>query len=200
MPGSPPGLAVGGLIFEALDRRSLTDTLVSENITLTAKDQELVRSLLSDPSQAQLDSRRACSRPRGSGIADLQGLLHGRLQQGHVVSLRRLRPWRRPGAGDRPKGQADGLIGGGAIATTARLLRRRQAKRAETDGPIQPPLHRGPTLAISATPFRISGRLFPEPLPSAKTRRARRLWSTTGLPPAPDIGVRRSGKVSIAAA
>jgi hypothetical protein len=49
MPGSPPGLAVGGLIFEALDRRSLTDTLVSENITLTAKDQELVRSLLSDP-------------------------------------------------------------------------------------------------------------------------------------------------------
>lgn len=50
--GSSIGLAVGGLIFEELDRASMNAALVRENITLTAKDQELVRSLLSDPSQA----------------------------------------------------------------------------------------------------------------------------------------------------
>jgi EmrB/QacA subfamily drug resistance transporter len=51
--GSCVGLAVGGLIFEELDRRALTSALARENITLTGQDQELVRSLLSDPSQAQ---------------------------------------------------------------------------------------------------------------------------------------------------
>ena len=51
--GSSVGLAIGGLIFEELDRRTLTGTLLREKIELTGKDQELVRSLLSDPSQAQ---------------------------------------------------------------------------------------------------------------------------------------------------
>jgi EmrB/QacA subfamily drug resistance transporter len=51
--GSSIGLAVGGPIFEELDRRTLTGALGRENITLTGQDQELVRSLLSDPSQAQ---------------------------------------------------------------------------------------------------------------------------------------------------
>lgn len=51
--GSCLGLAMGGLIFEELDKRSLTQALARENITLSQKDQELVRSLLSDPSQAQ---------------------------------------------------------------------------------------------------------------------------------------------------
>ncbi len=51
--GSSVGLAIGGLIFEELDRRSLASALVRENITLAGKDQDLVRSLLSDPSQAQ---------------------------------------------------------------------------------------------------------------------------------------------------
>jgi hypothetical protein len=41
------------LIFEVLDKRSIDAALSAENITLTAKDQDLVRSLLSDPSQAQ---------------------------------------------------------------------------------------------------------------------------------------------------
>lgn len=52
--GSCVGLAMGGLIFEEQDKRALTRALAKENITLSAKDQELVRSLLSDPSQAQL--------------------------------------------------------------------------------------------------------------------------------------------------
>ncbi|MEX3012023.1 MFS transporter [Hoeflea sp. TYP-13] len=51
--GSSVSLAVGGLIFEELDKRSLTNSIAQENITLSAKDQELVRSVLSDPSQAQ---------------------------------------------------------------------------------------------------------------------------------------------------
>ncbi len=50
--GSSVGLAIGGLIFEELDRRSLAGALARENITLAGKDQELVRTLLSDPSQA----------------------------------------------------------------------------------------------------------------------------------------------------
>jgi predicted MFS family arabinose efflux permease len=50
---SSVGLAVGGLIFEELDRRALTSALAGENIALSEKNQELVRSLLSDPSQAQ---------------------------------------------------------------------------------------------------------------------------------------------------
>jgi predicted MFS family arabinose efflux permease len=50
--GSSIGLAVGGLLFEELDRASMNAALLRENITLTANDQELVRSLLSDPSQA----------------------------------------------------------------------------------------------------------------------------------------------------
>jgi hypothetical protein len=41
------------MIFEELDRRTLTGTLGRENITLTGEDQELLRSLLSDPCQAQ---------------------------------------------------------------------------------------------------------------------------------------------------
>jgi len=51
--GSSVGMAIGGLIFEEADRRTLTAALVRENISLSAKDQELVRSVLSDPSQAQ---------------------------------------------------------------------------------------------------------------------------------------------------
>jgi MFS family permease len=50
--GSSLGLAIGGLIFEELDRRSLTSTLAQRHITLSGPDQDLVRSLLSDPSQA----------------------------------------------------------------------------------------------------------------------------------------------------
>lgn len=51
--GSCLGMAVGGLIFEEADKRTLNAALLRENITLSAKDQELVRSVLSDPSQAQ---------------------------------------------------------------------------------------------------------------------------------------------------
>ncbi len=51
--GSSVGLAVGGLIFKELDRRDLTASLAREKISLTGKDQELIRSLLSDPSQAE---------------------------------------------------------------------------------------------------------------------------------------------------
>lgn len=50
--GSSVGLAIGGLIFEELDARSLNGALARESIALTGRDQELVRSLLSDPSQA----------------------------------------------------------------------------------------------------------------------------------------------------
>jgi EmrB/QacA subfamily drug resistance transporter len=50
--GSCVGLAIGGLVFEELDNRSLAAALARETITLAAKDQELVRSVLSDPSQA----------------------------------------------------------------------------------------------------------------------------------------------------
>jgi EmrB/QacA subfamily drug resistance transporter len=51
--GSSVGLAVGGLIFEEADRRGLTSALAREHITLSHTDRELVRSLLSDPSQVQ---------------------------------------------------------------------------------------------------------------------------------------------------
>ena len=51
--GSSVGLSVAGLIFEELDRHSLDAALAQENIMLGAKDQTLVRSVLSDPSQAQ---------------------------------------------------------------------------------------------------------------------------------------------------
>lgn len=51
--GSSVGLAVGGLIFEELDRAHLNAAMLRENITLSHGDQELVRSVLSDPSQAQ---------------------------------------------------------------------------------------------------------------------------------------------------
>ena len=51
--GSSVGLAIGGLIFEELDRGHLNAALVRENITLSTSDRELVRSVLSDPSQAQ---------------------------------------------------------------------------------------------------------------------------------------------------
>jgi EmrB/QacA subfamily drug resistance transporter len=50
--GSSVGLAVGGLIFEELDRRTLTNALAQDNIVLGADHQHLVRTLLSDPSQA----------------------------------------------------------------------------------------------------------------------------------------------------
>ena len=50
--GSSVGLAIGGLIFEELDRRSLTSALAQQHIALSGHDQDLVRSLLSDPSQA----------------------------------------------------------------------------------------------------------------------------------------------------
>jgi hypothetical protein len=43
---------VGGLIFEELDRRTLTNALAQDNIVLGADHQHLVRTLLSDPSQA----------------------------------------------------------------------------------------------------------------------------------------------------
>jgi MFS family permease len=52
--GSSVGLAVGGLIFEELDRAHLTAALARENITLDAEHQALVRSVLSDPSQANV--------------------------------------------------------------------------------------------------------------------------------------------------
>jgi hypothetical protein len=51
--GSCVGMAVGGLIFEEADKRTLNAALLREDITLSAQDQELVRSVLSDPSQAQ---------------------------------------------------------------------------------------------------------------------------------------------------
>ena len=50
--GSCVGLAIGGMIFEELDRRSLTSALAQRHITLSGPDQDLVRSLLSDPGQA----------------------------------------------------------------------------------------------------------------------------------------------------
>lgn len=50
--GSSVGLAVGGLLLETLDRRTLTASLAKEKITMAVKDRDLVRSLLSDPSQA----------------------------------------------------------------------------------------------------------------------------------------------------
>jgi len=50
--GSSVGLAIGGLIFEELDRRSLTSALAEQHIVLSGQYQDLVRSLLSDPSQA----------------------------------------------------------------------------------------------------------------------------------------------------
>jgi EmrB/QacA subfamily drug resistance transporter len=50
--GSCVGLSIGGLIFEELDRRTLTRALAERHIALGGQDQDLVRSLLSDPSQA----------------------------------------------------------------------------------------------------------------------------------------------------
>lgn len=51
--GSSIGLAIGGLLFEELDKRSLDRALAEAGVQLSHKDQELVRSLLSDPSGAQ---------------------------------------------------------------------------------------------------------------------------------------------------
>lgn len=51
--GSSIGLAAGGLIFEVRDRISLDAALKAENIVLTGTDRHVVRSLLSDPSQAR---------------------------------------------------------------------------------------------------------------------------------------------------
>lgn len=51
--GASFGLAIGGAIFEHLDRQTLTASIARENITLAAGDQKLVSSVLSDPSQAQ---------------------------------------------------------------------------------------------------------------------------------------------------
>lgn len=51
--GSSVGLAVGGLVFEELDARALAAGLARENIVLTVGEQGIVRSVLSDPSQAQ---------------------------------------------------------------------------------------------------------------------------------------------------
>jgi len=51
--GSCVGLAVGGLIFEVLDKASLDGALAREKIELSAQGRHVVRSLLSDPSQAQ---------------------------------------------------------------------------------------------------------------------------------------------------
>jgi hypothetical protein len=50
--GSCIGLAVAGLILEQIDRHTLSSGLAQERITLSAADQQLVRSLLSDPSAA----------------------------------------------------------------------------------------------------------------------------------------------------
>jgi MFS family permease len=50
--GMAVGPVLGGLIFEELDRRSLTSALAQPHIALSGHDQDLVRSLLSDPSQA----------------------------------------------------------------------------------------------------------------------------------------------------
>lgn len=51
--GSSIGLAVGGLLFEVLDKATLNASLAHEHIILDPKDQDIVRSVLSDPSQAQ---------------------------------------------------------------------------------------------------------------------------------------------------
>ncbi len=50
--GSCVAMAVGGLIFEYRDRATFDAAIARDHITLSAKDAELVRSLLSDPSQA----------------------------------------------------------------------------------------------------------------------------------------------------
>ncbi|MCT8970476.1 MFS transporter [Microbaculum marinisediminis] len=50
--GSSLALAIGGLIFEVLDKASLDAALAAEAITLTDADRHVVASLLSDPSQA----------------------------------------------------------------------------------------------------------------------------------------------------
>lgn len=51
--GSSVGLSVAGLIFEELDEQSLTRALARESIALSADERHLVRTVLSDPSQAQ---------------------------------------------------------------------------------------------------------------------------------------------------
>jgi EmrB/QacA subfamily drug resistance transporter len=50
--GSALGLALGGQIFEETDRQSLYAGLARQNIVLAPADQEVIRSLLSDPSRA----------------------------------------------------------------------------------------------------------------------------------------------------
>jgi len=50
--GSAIGLALGGLIFEEADRLSLAAGLARQKIALSPADRDVVRSLLSDPSQA----------------------------------------------------------------------------------------------------------------------------------------------------
>jgi len=51
--GAGIGLAVGGAIFKHLDKNSILAALARENVTISAADLKLVRSLVSDPSQAQ---------------------------------------------------------------------------------------------------------------------------------------------------
>ena len=51
--GAAIGIAVGGYIFEVLDSKALLGALARENITMSAHDMHIVRSLLSDPSHAR---------------------------------------------------------------------------------------------------------------------------------------------------
>ncbi len=51
--GSSVGLAIGGMLFENLDKSSFDAAIAAEKLTLSEADQTLVRSVLSDPSQAQ---------------------------------------------------------------------------------------------------------------------------------------------------
>lgn len=46
-------LSIGGLITHTVDHARLNEALTAANITLTADQQHTIRSLLSDPSQAQ---------------------------------------------------------------------------------------------------------------------------------------------------
>ena len=50
--GSSIGLAIGGLILEERNRTSLNSALAGLNVTLDAGEQDVIRSVLSDPSQA----------------------------------------------------------------------------------------------------------------------------------------------------
>lgn len=51
--GASVGLAIAGLIFEAVDKASLDAAVAGERLSLTAADQATIRSLLSDPGQAR---------------------------------------------------------------------------------------------------------------------------------------------------